>query len=107
MRTLLLCVALLQASLYHQALSLSAGAPAAACSTLSPDPARHGAEPQTSTVPYSIDLARFCRDGTYSYTPEQIYLGCKLLNFQYLATSDYNIKGIGKILKLLLDACKF
>ena len=77
MKTLLLCVALLQASLYQQALSLSTGAPLAACDTLSPDPTRHGAQPQTTDVPYSIDLDQFCTDGFYSYIPGQTYTGCK------------------------------
>ena len=81
MRTLLLCVALLQASLYQQASSLSSGAPPQACDTLSPNPTQHGAQPQTSTVPYSIDLDQFCYNGTYSYTPGATYTGCKLLRF--------------------------
>ena len=68
MRTLLLCVIFLQASLFQRASSLSGGAPSQACSTLSPDPTAHCAQPQTSTVPYNIDLDQFCSDGTYSYT---------------------------------------
>jgi hypothetical protein len=80
MKTILLCVAVLQVSLYWQrASSLSGGAPAQACTTLSPDPAAHGAQPQTSTVPYNIDLDRFCVNGTYSYTPGATYAGCKFL----------------------------
>ena len=79
MRTLLLCVVLLQASLYQQASSLSSGAPLAACDTLSPDPVGHLAQPQSSAVPYSIDLHQFCVNGTYSYTPGATYTGCKLL----------------------------
>ena len=81
MRTLLLCVALLQASLYQQASSLSGGAPLEACDSLSPDPNQHGAPPQTSTVPYSIDLDQFCVNGTYSYTPGATYRGCKFIMF--------------------------
>ena len=78
MRTLLLCAALLlQASVYQQTSALSVGAPLTACTTLSPDPTAHGAQPQTSTVPYIIDLAQFCNGGTYSYTPGQTYTGCK------------------------------
>jgi hypothetical protein len=80
MKTILLCVAVLQVSLYWQrASSLSGGAPAQACATLSPDPTAHGAPAQTSTVPYIIDLDRFCVNGTYSYTPGEPYAGCKFL----------------------------
>ena len=46
------------------------GAPPAACSSLSPNPFAHEAQPQTSQVPYEIDLSAF-DDGTgsLSYTP--------------------------------------
>ena len=80
MRALLLCIALLQASVYHQVSSLSGGAPVQACSTLSPDPTAHGAQTQTSTVPYSIDLSPFCSNGTYSYYPGRSYT-CKYFPF--------------------------
>ena len=50
------------------------GAPSTACSTLSPDPLFHGAQPQTSAVPYEVDLSAF-DDGTgaLSYVPGQTF----------------------------------
>ena len=54
----------------------SGGAPAGACDTLAPNPATnggHGADPQTSNVPYSIDLSPFSSNDTYSYYPGQSY----------------------------------
>ena len=78
MRTLLLGVALL-ASLYgpQQVSSFSMGAPIDACDTLSPNPTRHGAQPQTTEVPYIIDLSPFDDNGTLEYSPGQTYT-CKL-----------------------------
>ena len=54
--------------------AFSGGAPVQACDTLSPNPANHGADPQDSDVPYSIDLSVF-DDGTgsYFYTPGNTY----------------------------------
>ena len=54
---------------------LSGGAPSGACDTLSPNPmpAAHGADPQTSTVPYSIDISAFMENGTFTYYPGQTY----------------------------------
>ena len=65
-------VALLQ----QQVSAFTGGAPAGACDSLTPNPAAnggHGADPQTSNVPYSIDLSPFCSNGTYSYYPGQSY----------------------------------
>ena len=47
----------------------------AACSTLSPDATQHGADPQTSPVPYELDLYTFARSGGdgYAYTPDTGY----------------------------------
>ena len=53
------------------------GAPQGACVTLSPDPNQHGSQPQTSPVPYSIDLSPFDDGaGGYQYTPGNTYT-CK------------------------------
>ena len=74
MKTLLLSVALLT-SLYgpQQVSSFSSGAPPAACDTLSPNPTQHGAQPQSTEVPYSIDLSPLCNNGRLMYSPEQTY----------------------------------
>ena len=55
--------------------SFSSGAPSGACGTLSPNPTRHGADPQTTPVPYEVDLSAL-RNGntdTYCYIPEETY----------------------------------
>ncbi len=53
------------------------GAPAAACTTLSPDPVLHGAPPQTSIPPYEIDLSPFSDgNGGFEYVPG-IFYPCK------------------------------
>ena len=53
--------------------AVSSGAPAAACDNLTPSPSQHG-NPQTSEVPYEIDLTQFEDDnGTYVYTPGKTY----------------------------------
>ena len=51
------------------------GAPVQACTTLSPDPGAHGAPPQTTTVPYEIDMSVFGDDnsGQLLYTPATAY----------------------------------
>ena len=54
--------------------SFSGGAPSAACSTISPDPAEHRAQPQSSPVPYNIDISQLSDAG--GYTPGQTY-SCK------------------------------
>ena len=54
--------------------AFSNGAPPGACSTLSPDPSQHGANPQSSPVPYTIDLAVFDDgNGSFSYQPGMSY----------------------------------
>jgi hypothetical protein len=53
----------------------STGAPAQACSSLSPSQNAHGGLPQTSTVPYEIDVSVF-RDAITDqllYTPATTY----------------------------------
>ena len=51
------------------------GAPAAACDNLSPDQGAHGGFPQTSTVPYEIDMNVFhdTNTGQMLYTPATPY----------------------------------
>ena len=106
MKTLLLCVALLQTSL--QVSCLSSGAPAAACSTLSPNPTQHGAQPQISTVPYIVDLVPFCDSATntYMYYPGQNYT-CKFNNNNsvYFATTTIII-GLFKCTGTGLHTCE-
>ena len=47
------------------------GAPAAACDTLTP---QHPGSPQSSTVPYVINMDQFSDgDGGFWYTPGQTY----------------------------------
>ena len=53
----------------------SAGAPAVACTRLTPNPSNHDALPQNSQVPYKIDLSAFEDEtGDFSYIPEMTYL---------------------------------
>ena len=55
---------------------LSAGPPAAACGTLSPDPVLHGAPPQeTALPPQVLDLSELDDDfdGELSYMPGETY----------------------------------
>ena len=62
-------------SLVNLVESFGTGAPAGACGTLSPDPAQHGADPQTTPVPYEVDLSAL-RNGTtnnYCYVPGETY----------------------------------
>ena len=54
---------------------MGAGAPRDACTTLSPNQTAHEAPPQTSSVPYEIDVSVF-RDpssGQLVYTPNSTY----------------------------------
>ena len=58
--------------------AFSGGAPPGACSSLSPSssptPNGHGANPQSSPVPYTIDLAVFDDgNGSLSYQPGMTY----------------------------------
>ena len=54
---------------WHGVESLSGGAPSAACATISPNPSQHSAQPQTSQVPYNINISQLSDAG--SYTPGQ------------------------------------
>ena len=68
------------------------GAPSTACSTLTPN---HGAPPQSSTSPYSLDLSSFLlgSDGNYYYEPGNTYQ-CKkpfpLNNYIVLSMCNYD-----------------
>ena len=67
-----LCLAVVACPLPVHA--FSSGAPSGACSTLSPDPSRHLGQPQSSPVPYNIDLAVFDDgNGSFSYQPGMSY----------------------------------
>lgn len=73
MKTLLLVAAvLLYAGLVE---SFPNGAPVGACDTLTPllNPMGHSEPPQTSPVPYSIDLSPFNNSGVWEYTPGNVY----------------------------------
>lgn len=77
---------------FEEVVALSAGAPSSACANLMPNPTSHGAQPQSSAVPYSIDLSPFNNSyGGYEYYPGQTY-NCKnitvisiasILNFSF------------------------
>ena len=57
------------------------GAPSDACTTLSPNPTFHGADPQpASTIPYMLDgFDEFEQDdGTFGYEPGRTYR-CKFV----------------------------
>ena len=56
--------------------SLSGGAPAEACETLSPDPDSHMAQPQTTPVPYVVNISSLYDGGRYVYDPGETYT-CK------------------------------
>ena len=66
-----LCVALTLLGLVS---GRSSGAPAGACENLTPSPQFHGT-PQSSQVPYEVDLSSFMQDGNgrYLYQPGRTY----------------------------------
>ena len=55
--------------------SHSSGAPAEACSTLSPDQSVHGAPPQTTDVPYTLNLSALYNPtiDRMVYIPDTVY----------------------------------
>ena len=53
--------------------SYSIGAPNFACDPLTPSPIAHAGNPQTTAVPYMIDLSSLNSDGVLQYTPGQTY----------------------------------
>jgi hypothetical protein len=77
---------LITASYLGQSEGFPSGAPPGACSSLSPNPFAHGAPPQTSAVPYEVDLSAFDDgSGTLSYIPGQTVLSmclCDRLELQ-------------------------
>ena len=50
-------------------MGFSSGAPSGACTTISPDPARHGAPPQTVDFPYYVNISSLDN----GYVPGQSY----------------------------------
>lgn len=60
--------------------SFPSGAPIMACDTLAPiiNPMGHAQPPQTTTVPYMINLTPFNNSGTWEYNPGRTYI-CKLI----------------------------
>jgi hypothetical protein len=63
-------ILLIAATYLDQCEGFPSGAPPGACSTLSPNPFAHGAPPQSSDVPYEVDLSAFDDgSGTLSYIP--------------------------------------
>ncbi len=80
-----LLVSLLSAILVNHVECFSSGAPLEACGTLSPLPAGHGAQPQTTPVPYELDLSSLLdENGDFSYVPGETY------TCTYLCRSSYN-----------------
>ena len=65
---------LVAASIFSTVECFPSGPPAAACATLSPNPTVHGAQPQTSPVPYAINLSALDDgNGGFSYEPGMTY----------------------------------
>ena len=62
--------------------SFPSGAPIMACDTLTPiiNQAGHARPPQTTAVPYMINLTPFNDSGTLEYNPGRTYT-CKLISF--------------------------
>ncbi len=69
----LLCAVAVLSSIIYQVDCFSSGAPGAACSSLSPDPTRHGAPPNSNSVPYNIDVSAFDVGGSLFYEPGNTY----------------------------------
>lgn len=70
-----LTLALLLISTATPAICFSSGAPRAACETLAPNATAHGADPQTTDIPYVLNLSAFY-DPTLDrmvYTPNTVY----------------------------------
>lgn len=85
--------------------SLPGGAPSTACNTLTPNPVSHGADPQTTAVPFSLNLTALANaDETgYEYVPGMSYTCmlrylARLLNVKmapYYAVVNISIKFAG------------
>ena len=68
------------------------GAPAGACATLSPNANAHGADPQTTEVPYLIVFDDgLTSDGELSYVPGESYT-CEFPNLHMLVLGQEGIK---------------
>ena len=62
-------------SIVPPTLSFQTGAPQAACQTLTPDASSHGARPQSTGIPYLLNLSAFYDPVTDQmvYTPDTVY----------------------------------
>ena len=72
-------VALITLVLARGVESYSIGAPSFACDPLAPIPIAHNGNPQTTAVPYTIDVSSFNSSGALQYNPGQTYT-CKDLH---------------------------
>lgn len=69
-----LCLLVVLATLLNNVEGTSRGAPRQACQSLSPDPVAHGAQSQTTSPPYQVDLVDLSDGiGNFSYVPGQQY----------------------------------
>lgn len=58
----------------HLVEALPGGAPQGACATLSPSADQHGAGPQTTAVPYAVNISSMSDGaGGYAYVPGEVY----------------------------------
>ena len=75
---------LLLISIVPPTLSFNTGAPQAACQTLAPDATQHGAQPQTTDIPYVLNLSAFYDTATDQmvYTPDIQYNSKKIIGQQ-------------------------
>ena len=89
----LLCAVAVLLSIIYQVDCFSSGAPGAACSSLSPDPTRHGAPPNTNSVPYNIDVSAFDVGGSLFYEPGNTYQSkcAAACVIQYCYIDVYNV----------------
>lgn len=85
MEAALVLLLVIASSSFTEVQAFPNGAPASACVNLTPDPATasHNGEPQTSPVPYNIDLAPLGA----GYTPGQIYT-CKVVMWMALPSDS-------------------
>ena len=62
-------------SIVPPTLSFQTGAPQAACQTLTPDVSSHGAQPQSTDIPYLLNLSAFYDPVTDQmvYTLDTVY----------------------------------
>ena len=72
-------VILVYTKLWNQVECLSTGAPAEACTTLTPSIQFHIDPPQSSPVPYEVDLLSLDNGDSFSYDPGETYAGAKML----------------------------